>query len=134
MPIEEFETQQQLNECLKWWQSKLHLNHWLIKARIVGIDEIDENNCGENHFVFESNESAIRILRKEDFSQECIIKYCAELILVHELLHLKYDFMKPCGTFESVFYDTMEHQKLEEMAKTLIMVKYNLDLDWFRAY
>lgn len=52
--------------------------------------------------------------------------------LVHELLHCKYDWMGCQGrTYEGVYLDATEHQKLEEMAKSLIMAKYGVDYNYF---
>lgn len=34
---------------------------------------------------------------------------------------------------ESVYYDTLEHSLLEQMAKSLIMAKYNIPLNWFES-
>ena len=52
--------------------------------------------------------------------------------LVHELLHCKYDWMgNQGGTYEGVYLDATEHQKLEEMAKSLIMAKYGVGYDYF---
>lgn len=133
-PIEEFKTQEELNECLKWWQSKLFLDSWIIKAKICEpCDFSVEGRGGENSMVFENKESAIRILDKKYFPDDAIAIYCAEHVLVHELLHCKYNFLLNKGTFESVYVDVMEHQLLEEMAKTLIMAKYNLDFDYFKS-
>ena len=132
-PIEEFKTQEELNECLKWWQSKLFLDSWIIKAKICEpCDFSVEGRAGENSMVFENKESMIRILDKKYFPDDAIAIYCAEQVLIHELLHCKYNFLLNKGTFESVYVDVMEHQLLEEMAKTLIMAKYNLDFDYFK--
>ncbi len=35
------------------------------------------------------------------------------------------------GTYEGVYLDATEHQKLEEMAKSLIMAKYGVGYDYF---
>lgn len=34
-------------------------------------------------------------------------------------------------TYEGVYLDATEHQKLEEMAKSLIMAKYGVDYNYF---
>lgn len=131
MPIEEFETEEQLQECLKWWQEKLFLTDWIIKAKMVSPDEfLEENCCGENEFDIVNRSCIVRILKKE-FYGERVMKYCAEKILVHELLHCRYNWLMNNGTYEGKYFDTMEHSLLEQMAKSLIMAKYNLTLDYF---
>lgn len=62
---------------------------------------------------------------------ERIIKYCAEQILVHELLHCKYNWICNENSYEGKYVDVMEHGLLEQMAKSLIMVKYGVGLEYF---
>lgn len=137
-PIEVFESQEQLDKCLKWWQDKLLLNNWIIKARIVSQSEMEfEEDQGENSFVLERQTAIIRILRKEDMDPKYVasqtLRHCDEQILVHELLHCLYGWVGADDkkVYEMVYYEEMEHQKLDNMAKSLIMVKYDLPLDYF---
>lgn len=52
--------------------------------------------------------------------------------LIHELLHCKYNWLnKDYQSHDSAYYDTLEHGLLEQMSKTLLMVKYDLDFKWF---
>lgn len=131
MPIEEFETEEQLQECLEWWQEKLFLTDWIIKAKIVSPDEFTEPDlAGENLFEIANKASTIMIISKKYYNDK-VIKYCAEHILVHELLHCKYNWLMDNGSYEGKYLDVMEHTLLEQMAKSLIMAKYNLTLDYF---
>lgn len=132
-PIENFENQEQLNDCLCYWKNKLGLQNWLIRVRVIGVEDFELRGCsGENSFVYESRTSEIHIIKKEDFPDDTVEKYCAECILVHELLHCMYCYVKNKNkTYESTYLRVNEHQKLDSMAKTLIMVKYDLDLDYF---
>lgn len=136
-PIEEFETQEQLEECLRWWQHKLYLDSWMILAHTTDtiVDKCGERQVateGFNTFEFESSQSSIQILTRESHDNERILfRYCAEKILVHELLHCKYAWMDNQGSYEGVYVCSREHQLLEEMAKSLIMAKYNLDYGYF---
>lgn len=135
-PIEEFKTQEELNECLKWWQRRLFLDSWIIIAEVVDkISVIDGDSAdgvrGYNTYVFESEQSDIQILSKDKSAG--IDRYCAEKVLVHELLHLKYNWMECAGSYEAAYLCAMEHKLLEQMAKTLIMAKYNLELDYFKS-
>lgn len=131
MPIEEFTNQIMLDACLSSWQKKLFLNDWIIKASVVKPDEfLEENVCGENEFSIVNKSCYIRLMSKEDYGNR-IEKYCAEKILVHELLHCKYNWLAPPNTMEGKYFDEMEHALIEQMAKSLIMTKYDIGYDYF---
>ena len=58
----------------------------------------------------------------------------AELTLVHELLHIKFEYISDedvVGDLPKV-HQSLLHQGVESMAKSLIMAKYNLDYDYFK--
>ncbi len=125
---EAFTSKEELNQCLKWWQKKLFLTDWIIKARVCRKEDFksDDKLAGENYFSTINRYSQISILEKEEYEQEKpIMKYCAEKILLHELLHLKFD------TIYSNQEDWVVHVLVEQMAKSMIMAKYNLTLDYF---
>lgn len=132
MDIKEvFNSKEELKTCLKWWQEKLFLADWIIKASICEPCDFDnEGNMGENSFDMVNKCCVIRILDKKYYGNR-IMKYCAEKVLVHELLHLKYNWIANESTYEGKYVDVMEHGLLEQMAKSLIMAKYNLNLDYF---
>ncbi len=128
---ETFESQEELNQCLKWWQEKLFLTDWIIKARICEpCDFVTEDSCGENEFDMTNKCCVIRILSPEYYGDR-IMKYCAEKILVHELLHCHYNWLSNENSYEGKYVDVMEHRLLEQMAKSLVMAKYNLPLNYF---
>lgn len=137
-PIDIFKNQEQLEECLREWQHRLFLDWWLILAHVKdkimnpnGEEVIDA--AGYNTFIFESSQANIQLLSDESYKENnTLFKHCMEKDLVHELLHCKYDWMG-CqgGTYEGVYLDATEHQKLEEMAKSLIMAKYGVGYDYF---
>lgn len=134
-PIEEFENKERLAECLKWWKDKLFLGHWIIVADVVDIvkdcdGEEHDDFAGYNDFVYESMQSHIQIISKDSY-KGFLEKYCAEKILVHELLHCKYNWLSNRDSYEGVYVVTVEHSLLEQMAKTLIMAKYDLDMGYF---
>lgn len=131
-PIEEFTSQEHLDECLKWWQEKLFLTDWIIKAYVIEQDEMKlENACGENDFQIVNKCSVIHIINKECYGKR-VMKYCAERILVHELLHCKYNWVYNSASYEGKYTDECEHALLEQMAKSLIMTKYGLNFDYFK--
>lgn len=132
MEIKEvFNSKEELNTCLKWWQEKLFLTDWIIKARICEPCDFHNEYCmGENSFDMVNKCCAIRILDKKYYSDR-IMKYCAEKVLVHELLHCRYNWIANESSYEGKYVDVTEHGLLEQMAKSLIMAKYDLNLDYF---
>lgn len=133
MEIKEvFNSKEELNNCLKWWQEKLFLTDWIIKAKICEPCEfVDDGNMGENSFDMVNKCCVIRILDKKYYGNDRIMKYCAEKILVHELLHCLYNWSGNEESYEGKYVDIMEHGLLEQMAKSLIMAKYDLSFDYF---
>lgn len=137
-PIDVFENQEQLEKVLREWQHRLFLDGWLILAyitdEIVDPDGVEVTDAaGYNSFVFESSISNIQLLSDKTYKEKnMLFKHCQEKDLVHELLHCKYDWLgNQGGTYEVVYLDATEHQKLEEMAKSLIMAKYGVDYNYF---
>lgn len=137
-PIDIFEDQDQLEKCLREWQRILFLDGWLIIAHIE--DEIIDSDgktledvAGLNTMVFESSQASIQLLSEKSYiANGNLFKHCMEKDLVHELLHCKYAWMEnPNQYYESVYLEAKEHQKLEEMAKSLIMAKYGVDCNYF---
>lgn len=138
-PIIKFNSQQQLQRCIEEWQKILFLEHWVIKGSLVEgkiLDDDDNELLGQNVMEIVNNQALIRIsdIPEEDCTSY-IQKSCAELVVVHELLHCKYDWVeKEVKDITAVYYDTLEHQLIDQMAKSLIMTKYNLDFSWFRNF
>lgn len=136
-PIEVFEDQEQLEKCLREWQHRLFLDGWMILAHTTDeITDPDGNRQvdveGYNTFIYESSQASIQILTKKAHDDaDMLFKYCAEKILVHELLHCKYVWMDNQNSYEGVYVCSKEHQLLEEMAKSLIMAKYGVDYSYF---
>lgn len=54
---------------------------------------------------------------------------------MHELLHLKYNLVDASNpSYEEVSLMQTEHMLLEQMAKSLIMAKYNLSYSYFKNF
>ena len=135
-PILTFEDEKQLYDCLKEWQDRLFLNDWIIKVSLV--DEIRnadyEELQGNNTFQIDNKACHIRLVKPNEDNTSRIVKFCAEVTLVHELLHCKYNWCQAPSTYEGIYYDTLEHSLIEQMAKSLIMAKYNLPFEWFKNF
>lgn len=135
-PIEIFKEDEQFQKCCKEWQHRLFLDDWFIKFTMV--DDIISFGDGEADGVCEYNfnnkEAVIKIYNGKDIEEHSICKTCAEQVIIHELLHLKQEYITERETFEidnNNFHEYIAHQSTEMMAKTLLMVKYNLDYDYF---
>lgn len=125
-PIKVFKNLKQAEACLKEWQEKLFLNDWIIEIK---LDQDLEESSGNVCYNYILKEAYINM------SKPTPERYCAELILIHELLHLKYDlFREERKTYEETFVEMNEHMRVEQMAKSLLMAKYNLKFDWFKKY
>lgn len=133
-PIMEFETEEQLQACIEYWKKVLFLQDWVIKGKLVDelYDSNDNELAGNNNFQIPNKCSLIQIVRANEDIKSRIVKYCAEATLVHELLHCKYNWTEKCSdSIEYAYYENLEHSLIEQMSKSLIMVKYNLPFEWF---
>ena len=133
-PIKQFKSIRELKDCAKWWQKRLFLENWFIKYELVDkrlAKESGEPIDGYCQFSVENKEAKIVISNMP--TEEGIVEFSAELTLVHELLHIKREYLPRSyseGDVES-FEDILLHQSQEEMAKTLLLTKYDLEKDWF---
>lgn len=114
----EFKDLKQAEKYLKEWKERLFLNNWTIKVNFVDGNEVPECQ-GWNNFSFVNKSSVINLVRLTDDIKTRIVKTCQEVTLVHELLHLKLNLIET------------EHALIEELARSLIMAKYNINSDWF---
>lgn len=132
-PIEKFNNDKELMECLREWQERLFLRDWNIQGWLVDGEEIP-NLAGESEVIWVANNGIIKIRKKEQYP-DGIEKQPHELVMVHELLHFKIMSSEQQNpTIEGVFYNEMQHQFIEQMAKALIMAKYNLKYEWFYTF
>lgn len=130
-PIIEFETQEQLEASLREWQERLFLTDWIIRAKF----DSEINAYAEVSKVTDVQSAIISIRPLDEVTSGRNTKYCAEKSLVHELLHLKLDladFDNP--PIEAVVFSYTQHQKIEQLSKSLIMAKYNIPFDWFKNF
>lgn len=135
-PIRVFKNKEQLDKSLKEWQDRLFLNDWTIKAVIEKFSEDEEYFGGECIRLPVEKFALIRINKNDCFVELNGIKIAKrpqEMVLVHELLHCKYTFIEKDSSYESKTTYYIEHYLIEEMAKSLIMAKYNLSFDWFKV-
>jgi hypothetical protein len=126
LPKIEFKDQAELDKYLKEWQERLFLTDWIIKAKLVDPAEMPQS-LGLNDYVQELKSCIIRISKNSDYHKDEIVKFCQEKVLVHELLHCVFlNLDKP--------KDIKTHIIVEQIAKSLIMTKYNLPFEWFKNF
>ena len=126
------DTEEELLKLAKEWQSKLFLNDWLIGFSLATCREMSCIDwAGESDAQYVNRCGTVMLLRKEDMPENMLIKQPMELVLIHELLHFKFVTFET-NTIEGYYWNEKQHQLLEDIAKSLYMAKYNLDLEWFR--
>ena len=128
-PIIEFKNNIELQSCLKYWKDKLYLNNWIIKAELVDDIGTGSDALGINKTVLVHKTALIKILKGKHKGE--FIKPCAEKVLIHELLHCKFEVEVDRPTIEELKYMETQHQELEMLARSLLRVKYNLSASWF---
>lgn len=135
-PIMEYADQAELDASLAEWQDRLFLNDWIIKAAIVDkCADINGKNCiATNTHNHDNKDAFIEIERLSGDHEGHYCKLPQEGSLVHELLHCKYCwFSYDEENADGCVLNVYHHQQLEQMAKSLIMAKYGIGFDWFKA-
>lgn len=142
-PISVFKDEEQFLAYAKDWQHKLFLDNWNIEFRLTNdcLKVVDNESgienilWGFNAYTFENSNAIITVFNGKTIeSDDDISKNMAELTLVHELLHIKFEYISDedvIGDLPKV-HQSLLHQGVESMAKSLIMAKYNLDYDYFK--
>ena len=135
-PIEIFKNDEQFQECCKWWQNKLFLNDWFITFKMIEDYIVDDSSgqilSGVCEYEFNNKEATITISNTNKSCDGVYLKNIVEHTIIHELLHLKNEYISDVeNPEEKSFHNYISHQSLEEMAKTLLMVKYNIERDCF---
>jgi hypothetical protein len=126
-PIEKFDNIKQAIACMEEWKERLGLHEWIIKLHFAEQGEMQINDSDGNvEYTFILKTARIDILKPQYFGRR-IMKYCAERILVHELLHLVFSYIEK----DDGELNKMTHQILEDMAMALICTKYGIDNKWF---
>lgn len=106
-----------LTEKCREWQEILGLLHWNIEVKTVQGVEINDN-CGQNDYSFVDENALIRIKTIEDYHG--YFPYDAEAVLVHELLHIVFDFS--CASNNSYY-----EQAISRLARILVSLKRRLE-------
>jgi hypothetical protein len=127
-PIITFRDKQELIKSTEEWKHRLFLDSWIISVGFHEEDEYPDEN-GHVSFSMENKTATVTILSTN--KDDRIFKKCDELILVHELLHLKIGYISAPEGLEGTHFDLHEHALIYELSKSLIMAKYGIGLNWF---
>ena len=123
-----------LQDSLEWWKKVLPLQNWCIKAVLTDEKlEVDGRVVdGRNTREYLKCESFIEISTVEYAGE--YTKHCEELTLVHELLHCAMPLFcndDDSATMRDAWVELLEHQRIDMLAKSLIMAKYGVGIEWF---
>ena len=114
------------SKLLEEWQERLGLTDWAIVLRYnCKLEDLeDEERCGETKWSNTIKSATIKIISKEEYGDDRILKFDFEKILVHELLHLKFGIIDIFnGSYESKVADEIRHQLIDDLARALVMAK-----------
>lgn len=136
-PIESFKSEEEFTSTCEYWKNKLYLTDWIIKFELA--DDTIKETEGNLEGISLLGECTFNFINKQAFIQLDNTHGIAELTLVHELLHLFIPFMREdclvCENIElerNLYKDAIIHQSMEQMAKTLLMIKYpSIDKSFF---
>lgn len=114
------------NELLNEWVERLGLTDWCIVLRINVTPDFFENpntRVGETEWENVERIAIVKILDEKLYKNR-VIKYDFEEILVHELLHIKFNILQENpNDYEELVFDQFQHQLIEDLAQALVMAK-----------
>ena len=138
-PIMKFNDLEEANKWLDYYKEKLFLQDWNIKLTIEpGNDDSDTGAQVTYHSP--EKEAIITIFRhSEKYNKDSVSKVCETHLLLHELFHIKLDlpydyYDNGKDTIEKREFYNNNHQLVDSMAKSVLMIQYNLDFSWFKNY
>ena len=115
-------TQQDVDKLSEYYVDLLGLNDWEIHiAWQCRPDEMILPMCFGNSSYEESSKQALIYILDEQYYKGEPFKYDFEVILVHELLHLKTTLLTDKDE-ESIRYRVL-HQLIDDMAKAIVSAK-----------
>lgn len=119
-------------ELFKGWKRALSLSDWNIVLNLTDSDDALGGDVGEARVNVTHRCGTITVTPHTHYKDNTFIE-CFEETIVHELLHFKLLAMDliECDKDDvhSYFYG-VEHQTLQDIARSLICAKYNLSPKW----
>lgn len=122
MPGVIYESQEQLNTALAYWQDILRLRDWKLKAEIAREKKMSQLGRQAEVSVDEQHKYArIWLMSPEDFPEDVGWEQDHEESLVHELLHVHLWVLEPDK--EDPRGDIPEEQAINSIVSGLIRLK-----------
>ena len=138
-PIMKFNDLEEANKWLDYYKEKLFLQDWNIKI-VFEIDNEDDSTGAHIEYNSPEKEAIISIIRHSDeVNKELVSKNCEQRLLLHEMFHIKLDlpyeyYDNGIDTVDKRIMYNKTHQLIDDMAKSVLMIQYNLDFSWFKNY
>jgi len=131
-PIRAFDNDFMLEGYLKYWVDKLFLHDWIIHVHRKDFNDppLNGRDMGFCDADYTNQCAVIHLARADSLPEDCSMTISEEHNLVHELLHIRYPVFTD-HSYESDVVAGVTHAKLEKMAKTLLMVRYDIPFSWF---
>lgn len=117
-----YETQEQLNAALAYWQKVLRLQDWIIIAKIERMANMG-NKAGWCHWKTETKKAVIELLDPIDVI-DWDFPLDHEHTLVHELLHLHFELVHFHNDFkEGTIGDVAMEQSIDCITTGIVSLK-----------
>lgn len=121
-----FESNEQLQERCNYWQERLKLRDWTVRAELTRVfDFQEEGKAGEILIKAEHRFALIYILPEGDYSDRKVFPIDQERVLVHELLHIHLEPLWPEERRTSCHIP--EEQAINAIADALIALERNAE-------
>lgn len=135
-PIETFKSDEEFQKIARDYQHKLYLDDWNIEFKLTDtiLYQDDMELWGMCAYNFENSYATIYVFNgKLKQSGDCQSKNCAELTLLHELLHIRLEYITDEDTVGKVppLEMALKHRAIESMAKSILMFKYDVSYEYF---
>lgn len=145
-----FKSNEEFQEIAKYLQHMLFLDDWFIKFQLVADTIHYEREEGNEHdavglttYDYGNREATIYVQNgdnsseKSDENDDSVLKNIALLNLIHELLHLKEEYIVLSDCYPNMVDNLSDidkvhkHMHLEQMAKSIFMAITGADKDFF---
>lgn len=143
-----FKSNEEFQEIAKYLQHMLFLDDWFIKFQLVADTIHYEREEGNEHdavglttYDYGNREATIYVQNGDTGSEkdedDNVLKNIALLNLIHELLHLKEEYIVLSDCYPNMVDNLSDtdkvhkHMHLEQMAKSIFMAITGADKDFF---
>lgn len=109
-----YQSNEELQQACEYWQKKLRLQDWIVKASIRREKELKNREvAGECEWNLHKKMASVRILDPIDYPDDLMRDHDMEWTLVHELLHLHF---APIGRDSDENQEILIEQAIDSIA------------------